>query len=79
MIVMTNDQQMVFDMIIAEAAGAYASLPFKLTKFRSVRASLVRAGLVIKTSSGRYVPTPDKPVCPGNPQGQSERTPEGIA
>jgi hypothetical protein len=79
---MTNDQQLAFDWIVAEANARgwnVAPMPFKLARFRSTRESLVRAGLVMKTDTGRYVPVPDKPLCPGKQQGQSERTPEGIA
>jgi hypothetical protein len=60
---MSNDQQIAFDWIAEEARlGVHsAAMPFKLARFRSVRDSLVRAGLVVKTTEGRYVPT--GPTC----------------
>ena len=60
---MTNDQQIAFDWIAIEHRDGlnHEAMPFKLNKFRATRDSLVRAGLVMKTTTGRYIPVPDKP------------------
>lgn len=57
---MSNDQQLALDWIAAELEQGGTNpviMPFKLSKFRSVRGALVGAGLVMKTTDGRYVPT----------------------
>jgi hypothetical protein len=58
MIVMTTDQQTVFDWITDERRLGWnpKPIPLGLEKFRHVRDQLVRAGLVTKTDTGRYVP-----------------------
>lgn len=61
---MTNDQQIALSWIASDALANGKNstpMPFKLTKFRGVRDSLVRQGLVMKTTTGRYVPVTDKP------------------
>lgn len=62
MIVMLADQQTAYDWIVDEQRLGWnpKPMPFNLMKFRGIRDSLVRAGLVVKNSTGRYVPTPDK-------------------
>lgn len=62
MIVMTSEQQDAFDWIAVEHRDTWNKepMPFKLPRFRSIRESLVHSGLIVKTTTGRYVPVPDK-------------------
>jgi len=60
---MTKDQVTVYDFISREAVEGWLpeAMPFKLWQFRSIRDTLVRAGLIMKTTTGRYAPVTDKP------------------